>query len=198
MAAAVRTAAATAGVGFVVVEGFQLLASAASTALFDGVIAVGVPRDECWARRKARALAMAHLPPGFSNSESDEKNYEVVGSYVLSTADTAAVTAAAAEHAPEDGRLAWLRLYFDEVIWPAAVAQAEHTRQYEASMSPRTGPVPGDGGKSFMRLDGCDPVGKDPWLDASVGKALAFATASVAASAERRRSGGGSGPLLTP
>ena len=84
-------------------------------ALFDGVIAVGVPRDECWARRKARALAMAHLPPGFSNSESDEKNYEVVGSYVLSTADTAAVTAAAAEHAPEDGRLAWLRLYFDEV-----------------------------------------------------------------------------------
>ena len=60
---------AKAGGKFVVVEGFQLLATQESSALFDGVISIDLPSAECWSRRKARASAMAHLPPGFSTPE---------------------------------------------------------------------------------------------------------------------------------
>jgi hypothetical protein len=63
-----RLAAATEqGVPFVVIEGFQLLGGAGSGVAIpplDGLIAIEVADSVAWERRKARALSMAHLPPG--------------------------------------------------------------------------------------------------------------------------------------
>jgi len=70
----------------IVVEGFLLMARPESRELFDAAVHVTWSKQECWRRRRSRAESMAHLPPGFSSSEK-ERNYEVLETYVLSSAD---------------------------------------------------------------------------------------------------------------
>merc|ERR1712157_608653 len=121
--------------------------------LFSAVINIELSKDECWKRRRARAESMAHLPAGLSLSD-EERNYEVLETYLRSDADRDAYKKAAADRFPDEGDLAFLRLYFEEVIWPASLAQkAEVTKLQEA-------------GHPIMTVDADTPAGKDEWMAA--------------------------------
>jgi len=114
---------------YLVVEGFLLLATPESQALFDAVIHVKLSKEECWHRRRHRAQSMSHLPPGFATEEEPDRNYEVLETYVKSDADKDAILAEAAQRYPEEGDLAWLRMYFEEVVWPASELQSAEVTQ---------------------------------------------------------------------
>jgi hypothetical protein len=143
---------------YVVVEGFLLMDRPESRALFDIVIDIDISKEEAWARRKSRAQKMAHLPPGFSDGEF-ERNYEVLESYVLSNAALDVYRSEALAKYPEEGDLAWLRMYFEEVIWPMAMQQ----RKKMESVS-----VP------YLRIQAEDPPGKDAWEEAKVQEVVQF------------------------
>jgi len=149
---------------YVVVEGFQLLALPESRALFDAIVQIDVPDLTCWERRHARALSMACWPPGFSTGPGPERNYEVLETYVTSTADTAAFLEAAAERYGADGDLAWLRVYFDEVIQPEMASQSQDV---DTAMSEL-----GEG--AVLRVDATTPEGKEEWIQACVRDAVSF------------------------
>lgn len=144
---------------YLVVEGFLLLATPESRELFDAVVDVKLSKDECWKRRKGRAESMQHLPPGFSVSDDDPKNYEVLQTYVKSNATESEFSSAAVAQFAAEGDLAWLRLYFEEVIWPAA------EEQQKASAAC---------GLPMLQLDACVPEGKEAWQEANFPKALDF------------------------
>ena len=124
---------------FIVVEGFLLLEDAETAALVDDVICIDVGEEVAWQRRLSRALAMAAR----ASDASGMGNYEQLSSYAVADdharirADAAEAVAArgvghtyprardAAAHTASDlsgaaGEYDWLRLYFDEVIWPEA------------------------------------------------------------------------------
>jgi len=145
---------------YLIVEGFLLLAMPESRALFDAAIIIELSKSESWRRRRGRAESMAHLPPGLSNS-AEAKNYEVLETYVRSDADRAAFNQVAAERYCSDGPLAWLHLYFEEVLWPAAEEQ-------------RVGLADVMKGTPVLRLDGDTPEGKEAWQDARLPEAVGF------------------------
>mmetsp|Transcript_44998 Transcript_44998/g.89121 ORF Transcript_44998/g.89121 Transcript_44998/m.89121 type:complete len:272 (-) Transcript_44998:83-898(-) len=147
----------------IVVEGFLLMAHPQSRALFDAAVHVTLSKEECWQRRRSRAESMAHLPPGFSSSE-EERNYEVLETYVLSNADHSLFLEEAAKRFPDEGNLAWLRLYFEEVIWPAASEQQVGASAFEAT------------GRPILRVDGEEPRGREAWEQARAAEVLTFAT----------------------
>merc|ERR1711953_1451677 len=101
---------------------------------------------------------MKHLPPGMSTGE-EQRNYEVPMMYLRSTDDLDTFSATAKEKYPEDGDLAFLRQYFDEVIWPAAL---EQQRVAEKVDIPK------------LRIHAGDPPGKEAWIKASIDKAADF------------------------
>jgi len=153
------------GPKYIIVEGFLALAKPESRALFDAAIEVRLTKEECWKRRKGRALEMAGFPPGFS-SDAGKRNYEVLPTYVKSdvvegSPSHKAFVDAAATYQAEDGELAWLRMYFEEVIWPAALKQDEEFQKVKSQL-----PV--------LTVDATDPVGKDAWKQARVPECLAF------------------------
>merc|ERR1719453_2154338 len=121
---------------YIVFEGFLLLATPESRKCFDAVIDVKLSKEECWRRRKLRALKMQHLPPGFSEGDHE-----------------------AATQFAEENDLAWLRLYFEDMIWPAA---REQQLQTESCGLPR------------LELDAGVPQGQDAWADAHFPTALRF------------------------
>lgn len=177
---------------FVVVEGFQLLGAAQGAALFDGIVNVEVPREVSWRRRLARARSMAHLPPGFSMPGEEERNYEVLDSYVLSDSDKDAVRGIARAASPsrtgghariskaegeeeeggrdDEGELAWLHLYFDEVVWTAAEVQKADVARFQQEalahsvMRDTMGVANVKRRVFFLNIDGCDPLGKKSGL----------------------------------
>lgn len=152
---------------YLVVEGFLLLAKPESRALFDAVVEVSISKDECWRRRRARAEKMGHLPPGFSTSE-EEKNYEVLETYVQSNVDQDAIHAEATSRYPDQGNLAWLRMYFEEVVWPASVEQADESAKLSA------------GGLPVLRIDANTPAGKEEWKAANVPRSVEFCSRVLA------------------
>jgi len=152
---------------YIVVEGFLLLAKPESRALFDAVVEVPISKEECWRRRRGRAEGMSHLPPGFSTSE-EEKNYEILETYVRSDADRDAMHAEAKKRYPEEGELAWLRMYFEEVVWPATLAQADESAELERS------------GLPVLRIDAGAPPGKEEWKKANIPRAFEFCTKAFA------------------
>jgi len=124
---------------YIVVEGFLLLEDAATASLFDLVICIDVGEQVAWQRRLSRALAMA----AGSEDTLGMGNYEQLSSYAVPSDHLAIRTDAAAAVAahgtaaiyprPGDsaartavdlsggaGTYDWLRLYFEEVIWPEA------------------------------------------------------------------------------
>lgn len=145
---------------YIVIEGFLLLATPESRALFDATINVKLSKEECWRRRRGRAEKMKGLPPGFSSGE-EEKNYEVLETYVKTDADRGAFLATAAARYPDEGELAWLRLYFDEVVWPAAEDQQNALEACRGSL-----PV--------LELNADIPTGKEEWREAHFPAALNF------------------------
>ena len=132
---------------FLVVEGFLLLATTESQALFDAVIHLKISKEECWRRRRDRAIGMRHLPPGLG----ENKNYEVLETYVTKDADVDAMRTEAAKTYSEEGELAWLRMYFEEVIWPASAEQAEKVSQ----LAKRGFPI--------LEVSADDPPGRRAW-----------------------------------
>ena len=141
----------------IVVEGFLLMARPASVELFDAVVSIEITKEEAWRRRRGRAQSMAHLPPG----AGENTNYEVLEVYTREGDDRAAFSALADARYSDEGPLAWLRLYFEECVWPAAQAQQELV-----AALPRTMPV--------LRLDGCEPQGSEAWAAARLPQVLSF------------------------
>ena len=147
----------------VVVEGFLLLAHPESAKLLDAVVSIEITKGVAWARRKGRALSMAHLPPG----AGENTNYEVLEVYTREGDDRSRFSAVAARLYPEERGLAWLRLYFEECVWPAALSQ-----QRMAAALPQDVPV--------LRLDGDVPEGSQAWAAARVPEVVAFVQRVVA------------------
>jgi hypothetical protein len=89
--------------------------------------------------------------------------------YVLSDADLPRYQSAAmARHGAAEGpTLAWLRLYFEEVVAPAAQAQRRLLDATERR---------GGGGCQLLRVDGESPAGAEEWADARVPEVVAFVT----------------------
>eukprot|EP00930_Biecheleria_cincta_P075943 TRINITY_DN63139_c0_g1_i1.p1 TRINITY_DN63139_c0_g1~~TRINITY_DN63139_c0_g1_i1.p1 ORF type:complete len:276 (+),score=55.53 TRINITY_DN63139_c0_g1_i1:30-830(+) len=144
---------------YLVVEGFLNLATEESRALFDAAIDVRLSASECWCRRASRARSMAHLPPGFSEGD-EERNYEVLETYLPSAADRAAIDKMACERYPGEGNLAWLRMYFDEVLWPAAEEEQLKLDQIK--------------GLPVLALDAVKPEGKKEWQEKRFPEAMEF------------------------
>jgi hypothetical protein len=145
---------------YIVVEGFLALAKPETRSLFDAAIDFRLTKEECWKRRKARAREMAVHPPGFSNRD-EQRNYEVLETYVKSHAVHLAFRDAAAIYEAEDGELAWLRMYFEEMIWPAAIQQNEEIQKAESQL-----PV--------LHVDATDPPGNENWKEYHFPKCLEF------------------------
>jgi hypothetical protein len=156
----VRAATENSQHSVIVVEGFQLLARPASVQLFDAVVSIEITKNEAWKRRKGRALSMAHLPPG----AGENTNYEVLEVYTRDEDDSGAFTEVAEALYSDEGRLAWLRLYFEECVWPAA--QRNH---HLIESLPRTLPV--------LKLDAGEPVGSEAWAAAKLPEVVAFVQA---------------------
>jgi len=137
---------------YIVVEGFLLLEHAAAAGLLDHVVSIEVGKECAWQRRLKRALQMA----AGSQDASGMENYEQIHFYATEDdyasvhADGAAAVArlgeavvyprAGAEGAKTDADLShaagaydWLRLYFDEVIWPEAAKVRRHVDEARAS-----------------------------------------------------------------
>ena len=108
------------------------LARPASAEMYDAIVSIEITKDVAWERRKGRALSMAHLPPG----AGENTNYEVLEVYTREGDDRSPFSDLAAKtYAKEEGAsLAWLRLYFEEVVWPAAEAQ-------QLMVGPQSAPV---------------------------------------------------------
>lgn len=161
---AIERAKAESASPYLVVEGFQLCARPEMLSLLDAVVALGLPKAACWQRRKDRALSMRSLPPGLG----DDMNYEVLETYTLgatpeakSAAQEALRAAAAASAAcAEEGDDAWLRLYFEELVWPEAERQREDLARVE--------------GVPVLELDACEPAGQEEWLRERMPEAAAF------------------------
>ena len=75
--------------------------------------------------------------------------------------DRTRFTSAARAQYSNEGTLAWLRLYFEEVVWPSAQVQL-------AAVGSLPGTVP------VLRLDGCKPEGGTAWAKAKVPEVLQF------------------------
>jgi hypothetical protein len=127
---------------------------------------------------------MTHAPSVnfllFTTPQEPDRNYEVLDTYVFSDCDREAVKKAASLHSGVDENLAWLHLYFDEVIWPASERQKAHVSKFAAAAVQTRGGEGSDRKKYFMCIDGLDPKGKEAWVQASVKKAAAFARSSSA------------------
>ena len=81
-----------------------------------------------------------------------------MGTYVLSDADHAAYYGAAQEaYGGEHGEYDWLRLYFEEVIWPTAEEQLGRISAFSSRDDAR-----------LLRLDVSDSPEKEEWLKTSV------------------------------
>ena len=106
---------------------------------------------------------MAHLPPGCG--EPGVSNYEVRGTYTTAAADRPGITAAATEAfgAEEGAALAWLRLYFEEVVWPAAESQLARVEALSKAEPHKV-----------YRTDGCTPAGTAVWAAARLPEAAEF------------------------
>jgi len=167
-ATAIADAKAKSTSPYLVVEGFQLCANPEILSLIDVVVVLDLPKADCWDRRKSRALSMRHLEPGVG----DNKNYEVLKTYIFGEEEEAriaeeAVRAAAAAGYSDDGDDAWLRLYFEEMVWP----EAQRQRQDLSHVHDRGIPV--------LPLEASTPVGKEEWLAQRMPEAAAFVRRSV-------------------
>lgn len=132
----------------ILVESFHLCSDPKTFGLIDVVVVLDLTKEVCFSRRHARALDMAlHLEPG----TGDDMNYEILSTYAA-PADHASVLAKASKVCAQEREYAWLRLYFEEVIWPEAERQREDLARITAA------------GKPTLELDVCEPAGKDEWL----------------------------------
>ena len=104
----------------------------------------------------------------------------MLDTYVFSDSDREAVKKAASLHSGVDENLAWLHLYFDEVIWPASERQKADVSKFAAAAVQTPGGEGSGRNKYFMRIDGLDPKEKEAWVPASVNTAVAFARSSAA------------------
>jgi hypothetical protein len=156
------------------VEGHVLAGSPELLATFDVIITVSVTAETAWGRRRSRADEMQGWPEG----TGDNCNYEILVNYKRAC-DTAAtfLAPARARYGEDEGNLAWLRLYFEEVLWPAAEAQSRAVAALAASSSLGDGAT-AVGGRRRPRVvhtitnDGAD--GKEAWLAAQVPAAMAL------------------------
>ena len=139
----------------VVVEGFLLLDRAEVCALLDECVCIRVSKEVAWRRRLARAISMASGQKDASGMD----NYEVIGTYAIASEHEAvrADAGRAVERAGADvvypstdglsgarGAYDWLRLYFDEVVWPFAEAAAARVDEIRGEPRPRVHMVDGD------------------------------------------------------
>ena len=152
--AALRAEVATHGAPLVVVEGFLLLERADVRAMLDECVCIRVSKEVAWRRRLARAISMASGEKDASGMD----NYEVLATYarpaehaaVHADAQRAVERAGAEVVYPTDGGLGaargafdWLRLYFDEVVWPFAQEAAARVDE-RTEPRPRVHEVDGD------------------------------------------------------
>ena len=129
----------------------------------DHVVCIGVTKEVAWQRRLGRALQMA---AGASDTSGME-NYEQLHVYATE-ADYRRIRADASEHVARLGRSLvypvagsanaktsadlsvaaeeydWLRLYFDEVIWPEAQVVQAHVETCRAERSVDVHTIDGD------------------------------------------------------
>lgn len=129
---------------YIVVEGFLLLENAEAASLCDHVISIQVGKEHAWQRRLARAKAMAagtKDASGMDNYEilpvyAVEAEYDAIGKdgsdnvtkrggrpFVYPAAHEAEAKTQvdlSTAHGPHPNGYDWLRLYFDEVVWPEA------------------------------------------------------------------------------
>eukprot|EP00908_Phaeocystis_cordata_P019407 Transcript_30916.p1 GENE.Transcript_30916~~Transcript_30916.p1 ORF type:complete len:441 (-),score=181.40 Transcript_30916:58-1380(-) len=138
---------------YIVVEGFLLLEHPAALEMCDHVVSIEVSKEVAWQRRLSRALAMARGAQDASGMD----NYERLDVYALERdfarirADAAAAVArlgagtvfprahdAAARTCTDlsvaAGAYDWLRLYFEEVIWPEALQVQRHVEEVRAQL----------------------------------------------------------------
>jgi len=162
-AAALELARAENRTVFLVVEGFQLCAHEETRDFLDVIVELRVPKTVAWQRRRSRALSMRHLPAGLG----DDMNYEVPDTYVFGAEGSEARAQAlvslqdaamASEICAQEGDEAWLRFYFEEVVWPEAERSLEDNQC----------------GKPILSIDASLPHGKEEWLAAWLPQAAAF------------------------
>jgi len=118
--------------GLVFVEGFLLFVEPTILKFADAVIQIEITKEECWFRRRERAIVysfcqkafnthpdgMQHLP---KKAGSGETNYEIIEVYTKNDEEMRLkIQNESRRRYPEDGDLAWLHLYFEDVLWPMA------------------------------------------------------------------------------
>ena len=125
---------------FIIIEGFLVLEAPSVVAMCNDVVSIEVSAEVAWQRRLARALAMAageRDASGMDNYErlpvyAVEDDFEAIrvagAEAVRKSGGASAVYPAAPDAVAEAdlrgaaGEYDWLRLYFEEVIWPEAEA----------------------------------------------------------------------------
>ena len=85
----------------------------------------------------------------------ENTNYEVLEVYTREGDDRSHFGSAAKAQYSNEGSLAWLRLYFEEVVWPEAQKQ-------QAMAGNLSSGVP------VLLLDGCQTEGPEAWASARV------------------------------
>lgn len=148
---------------YLVVEGFQLCAHEETRSLLDVIVELRLPKAQAWQRRLRRALSMRHLRAGLG----DDMNYEVPDTYVFGeegsearalARDSMQAAAMASEICAQEGDEAWLRFYFEEVVWPEAERSLEDNQC----------------GKPILSIDASSPAGKEEWLATRLPQAADF------------------------
>jgi hypothetical protein len=151
----------------IIAEGFLLLEDPTTADLIDHVIEITVGKEIAWQRRLKRALHMARAgnkngewPEGVANPDNYEQlHYYAMKEDVLSI--QADAHAAASVIGPEliypqqnhvgidlsvaTGEYDWMRLYFDELVWPSAARVSARVQELKRERQGLVHTISGEG-----------------------------------------------------
>ena len=148
---------------FIIIEGFLLLEDDTAAAMCDHVVSIDIPKEIAWQRRLARALQMAAGEQDASGMDNYERlpvyavpeDFEAIGEdaaklvtrlgkkRVFPRADEA-LEPGESDLSKAAGSYDWLRLYFEEVIWPEATRVQETVQRRHRSGEADVHTVRGD------------------------------------------------------
>ena len=147
---------------FVIVEGLRVFECRQLRALLDAAVVIRLPKAEAWARRKQRVAASANPQPGVSD---EELSRILLDQHVASDVSKGPLVAEATSQYPEEEPWSWLRLHFEDVLWPAVESQQSELLTQS--------------GIAVLDLNDCDPVGKHEWLRQRTSGAAGFIVTSA-------------------
>ena len=124
--------------------------------IFDGLIYVDIDAETQWERRYARAKDLAKKYPNKEGMGMDT-NYEVLPVYAFPEDREKIQVDAKKQHGKNFGKLAWLRMYFEDVLWPSTESICKASKLFQVAADKGT----------FLEIKATNDCTKEEWLKRS-------------------------------